>query len=521
MLRRAQPWLPALLATALAVLYLVWNPLAPDLAAQVFRTDLFEHDGFTLWNGQWFGGHYTPGYSVVFPPLAALLGSRLVACVAAVASAALFDRIARRRWGEAAWLGSVWFAAATASNLLIGRLTFVAGVAVGLGAVLAAQRDRRAAALGLAALCTLTSPVAGLFLALAGVADAIAGRRREGVELAAAALVPLALLGLAFPDTGRQTFEAGTFWPLLAFSAVALVLLPRRERALRAGVALYGIAALAAFFLDTPVGSNIERLGMTFGPPLLACALWPRRRWALLALAPLLLLWQWKPTYNDLVKTGDRSVHASYYAPLVAFLAAHRDPPGRVEIVPTRTHWEVVHVSERFPIARGWERQLDTRYGELFYAGPLNAATYRAWLDRLGVRYVALPDAPRDFAARKEGALVARGLPYLREVWRSAHWRVFAVAPAAPLSTGAVSVTRLGRQSVEPRRAATPSCGCATRRTGRSSRDRAAWTAALTAWCACASGGRARCGWRSASRRGAWSLAARAARNSQTPGRGR
>ena len=36
-LRRAQPWLPALLAAALAVLYLVWDPLAPDLAAQVYR----------------------------------------------------------------------------------------------------------------------------------------------------------------------------------------------------------------------------------------------------------------------------------------------------------------------------------------------------------------------------------------------------------------------------------------------------------------------------------------------------
>src|SRR6266516_3294458 len=73
-LRRAQPWLPALLAAALAVLYLVWDPLAPDLAAQVFRTDLFAHDGFGLWNGQWFGGHHTLGYSVLFPPLGAALG---------------------------------------------------------------------------------------------------------------------------------------------------------------------------------------------------------------------------------------------------------------------------------------------------------------------------------------------------------------------------------------------------------------------------------------------------------------
>ena len=124
MLRRAHPWLPALLAAALAVLYLVWDPLAPDLAAQVFRTDLFAHDGFALWNGQWFGGHHTLGYSVLFPPLAAALGPELVGGLAVVASAVLFDRVARRHWGQDAWLGSLWFAASTATNLLIGRLTF-------------------------------------------------------------------------------------------------------------------------------------------------------------------------------------------------------------------------------------------------------------------------------------------------------------------------------------------------------------------------------------------------------------
>ena len=451
-LRRAQPWLPALLAAALAVLYLVWNPLAPDLAAQVFRTDLFGRDGFALWNGQWFGGHHTLGYSVLFPPLAAALGPRLVGCLAAVASAILFDRIARRHWGQDAWLGSLWFAASTATNLLIGRLTFTLGVAVGLAAVLALQRDRRALAVGLAALCSLSSPVAGLFLGLAGVSlAALPDRRRDGLELAVSAVAPAAVLSLAFPDTGHQTFDAITLWPILVYSAALVVLAPRSERALRVGAVLYAVAAVASFVVDTPMGSNIARLGTTFGPAVLACVLWPHRRWLLLALAPLLLFWQWKPTYNDLVKARDASAHASFYAPLVGFLSTHRDPPGRVEIVPTRTHWEVVHVSERFPIARGWERQLDTRFGPLFYDGALNAGTYRRWLDELGVRYVALSDGPHDFAARKEAKLVARGLPYLREVWRRGHWRVYAVAAPAALATGPLSVTRLGKQSVQLR----------------------------------------------------------------------
>src|SRR3979490_1976834 len=246
-LRRAQPWLPALLAAALAVVYLVWDPLAPDLAAQVFRTDLFAHDGFALWNGQWFGGHHTLGYSVLFPPLAAALGPELVGGLAAVASTVLFDRIARAHWGEDAWLGSLWFAASTATNLLIGRLTFTLGVAVGLAALLALQRDRRALALGLAALCSLSSPVAGLFLGLAGVSQALAARRRDGLGLAGAAVAPAAVLSLAFPDTGHQTFDAITFWPILLYAGLLVALAPRSERALRVGAVLYAVAAVASF----------------------------------------------------------------------------------------------------------------------------------------------------------------------------------------------------------------------------------------------------------------------------------
>jgi hypothetical protein len=450
-LRRAQPWLPALLAAALGVLYLLWDPLAPDLAAQVFRTDLFAHDGFVLWNGQWFGGHHTLGYSVLFPPLAAAFGPELVGAVAAVAAAVLFDRIVRYRWGDDAWLGSLWFAASTATNLVIGRLTFTLGVAVGLAAVLALQRDRRALALGLAALCSLSSPVAGLFLGLVGASLALAGRPRDGLELAVAAVAPAAVLSLAFPDTGHQTFDFMTLWPVLVFSAAVVALAPHSERALRTGAGLYAVAAVASFVVDTPMGSNVARLGTTFGPAVLACVLWPHRRWLLLALTPLLLFWQWKPTYNDLVKARDPSAQASFYTPLVGFLATHPDPPGRVEVVPTRAHWEVVHVSERFPIARGWERQLDTRFGNLFYDGPLNAATYRRWLDSLGVRYVALPDGPKDFAARKEAKLVSRGLPYLRRVWRSRHWRVYALTAPASLATGGLTVTHLGKQSVQLR----------------------------------------------------------------------
>ena len=63
-------WLPAVaLSSALAAAMLAWNPQVGDLAAQVFRTELFQDGGLGIWNGSWYGGHYTLTYSVLFPPL--------------------------------------------------------------------------------------------------------------------------------------------------------------------------------------------------------------------------------------------------------------------------------------------------------------------------------------------------------------------------------------------------------------------------------------------------------------------
>jgi hypothetical protein len=437
-LRRRGPLEALLVAAALAVAYLVLHPFSADLAAQVYRTELFQRVGFTLWNGQWFAGHHAPGYSVLFPPLAAAIGPRVVGALAAVASALLFERLARPHFGSRARLGALWFGAASATNLFTGRLTFALGVAIGLGALLAAQRGRARLGAALAVLCPLGSPVAGLFLALAALAWFWADRRRAALALALAALATAAVLVAAFPEGGTEPFAVSAFWPTLAFAAAVLILVPARERWLRHGALLYAAASVVAFSLSTPMGSNVVRLGTLFGGPLLALALWRRRGWALAALALPLLYWQWMPPVRDVAAaSGDPAVHAAYYAPLNRFLAAAH-PTGRVEIPPTRNHWETAYVSPHFALARGWERQLDIKYNPLFYAPRLAPQRYRAWLRANGVQYVALPDARLDYAAHTEAALVRAGLPYLRPVWRGGHWQVFRVRGAAPLvSAGA------------------------------------------------------------------------------------
>ena len=111
-LRRIDPWhvAPVVAAIVFAIVYLIWEPRTVDLAAHTFRADLFGEEGFTIWNGQWYGGHHTPAYSIISPPLAWLLGPPVALALAAVASAALFPPLARGAFGDkqARW-GSLWF----------------------------------------------------------------------------------------------------------------------------------------------------------------------------------------------------------------------------------------------------------------------------------------------------------------------------------------------------------------------------------------------------------------------------
>jgi hypothetical protein len=432
------------LAALLAVAYLLVAPLSPDLAAQEYRGDL----GLVLWDGGWYGGHHMPGYSVVFPPLASVLGPPLVGALGAVATAWLFERLVRGTDG--ARVASLWLAAATITNLIAGRSTFALGVAAGLAAVLVAARGRWGWASALAALSALTSPVAGAFVALAAAAWWVERPRWWPVAVAACALVPTVVLGIAFPEGGSFPFAASSFWPAFAAALVVMVVVPREARTVRIGAALYALAMVASFAFATPMGGNVVRLGALFAGPALAALLWRHNRRALALLAVPLLYWQWVAPVADWARArGDASVHERYYEPLLGFLGTRGGGPFRIEIPFTDNHWESRWVAPHVPLARGWERQVDRQRNALFYDGrPFTAGRYRRWLDDNAVRFVALADAPVDYSAAREAQLVRDGLPYLREVWHDAHWRVFAVAGARPLARGAARATSVRGESV-------------------------------------------------------------------------
>ncbi|MDO8211578.1 hypothetical protein [Conexibacter sp. CPCC 206217] len=490
---------PALVAALLAAIYLIVSPPSIDLAATEYRTWLFGQEGLSLWDLQWYAGHHMPGYSVLLPPLGWLLGARLLGAICIVAASALFTRLAWDRFGERAWVGALWFGAGSITLLMSGRITFALGLVPALGALVALERATTAGrlarrtkplvalALVLGVITALASPVAAVFLALAGAAYALGEplarrvsdrptaaapdahaerraaarprlrtlstpRRLAGCSLAAAALLPVAAFAIAFPEGGTEPFVLSAFWPTLAVAAAALVLFPREQRTLRIAVVLYALGCTAAYLIDTPVGGNAARLGALCAGPLFALVLWRKRPLALALLVLPLLYWQWTSAVHDVrITHGDPSVQQAYYAPLLAFLDG-ADPDGssgRVEIPFTKLHWESRWVAPHHTIARGWERQLDHKVNPVFYEGTLTPARYRGWLLRSGVRWVALPDATPDYSARTEARIVAAGQPYLREVERTAHWRIYEVEGATGLASGPARVLHTSPDSVE------------------------------------------------------------------------
>jgi MFS family permease len=365
----------------------------------------------------------------------------------------LFEPIARRHFGPTSWLGAALFGAATATNLFTGRLAFAFGALPAMGAVFALDRDRPWIASSLALLAALSSPVAALFVALAAAAHALgtfARTRRPrpafaGTAVALAALVPVAVVAVAFPEGGAEPFAFSALWPVPLLAAGVLLALPRRDAILRAGVIVYALVTIASYAVASPLGSNAARLATLLGAPVAALLLWPRKRWLLAVVALPLLYLEWQAPVRDLViASGEPSASTSYYRPLLRFLERQSAAPFRVEIPFTRLHWEAYAVASRFPSPRGWERQLDIKDNAIFYSGPLTAATYEAWLHRNAVRYVAAPDAPLDYSAVREMRLISAGLPYLRLVERTAHWKVYAVTDATPIAQGAATLRGMG-----------------------------------------------------------------------------
>ena len=421
----AGPSLLALLACAVCFLA-GWR--GDDWAAQVYRADEVARWGFILWDPGWYGGVYPLNYSLAYPLMAAYLGLWLVAAASAVGATYCFDRLVTREIGRRP-AGSWYFALSTVVEVAIGQLPTLTAEAMALGSVLCLAGYQRAsspevtggsaplagnparwcppwarlsAGLVLGIMAALTSPVVGAFLALTlfawGVAEVgRSSRRTVGVFLLASLLTiaSTAALPLVFPGAGYFPFGLVDFLVVLAICALLASPLLQASRPVRVGALIYGAVSIVLFIFPTQMGDNDIRFAAYIGVPLVVCYLprlvkslevlqvrgQPRRPHTrpigrtnavilASALTAGLVFWHWSPVAEALGGPANGpSSTPGFYKPLIseiALLSSGR--PVRVEVPPTDHHWESAYVAPVFPLARGWERQIDIAYNPLFYA---------------------------------------------------------------------------------------------------------------------------------------------------------
>ncbi|MDQ6784797.1 MAG: hypothetical protein M3063_15460 [Actinomycetota bacterium] len=456
-----------LLAGALVASGILIGWRGSDLPAQIYRVEAIRQHGLALWDSQWFAGHWMLGYSVLYPALTAVTGLAVMSVLSAMAAAVAFDRLFLGHFGRAAARpASIAFAVSLTVETAIGQLPFLAGEAAGLWCCLALARHRPwLAALG-ALFAGLLSPLAGAFVALAVLAWLLAtwwpqasarssrdrmadGLHRPGVGgalgVVAAIGALLGLVGLLFPGQGPMPYPLPDCAWELSIAAALWLITPVTERALRFGLVLFGLAAVASVSVPSALGGNIGRMEDCLALPLAVVLLWPRRRLLLALLAVPLVLSQWGPAWGAMTSArGHPWMIQSYYQPLIRWLHHAGGPTGRVEVVPTADHWESAYVAPSVALARGWERQLDVADNPLFYdRDELNNGSYLAWLLDNGVRYVALPSAPLDYAGVAEGQLVAAGVPGLHQVRRTPHWTVYQVDGATGIVSGPGNLSKI------------------------------------------------------------------------------
>jgi len=418
------------IAVAFGVAYLLAPPMGRDFSAQLAHAELAGSHWPELLDLRWYGGFNPLGYSVVSPPVMALLGVPLTTALAYVATVVLFAAVLKNAGVVRPVAGAIIGAVSLTGNLVVTRTTFALGLALGLGALLALMSGRLRVSSGLAVLAPLASPVAGLFLGVAGGALFLSGRRRAGVTLAVSAMVPTIAVGVAFGNGGYQTFGAKqALISLLVCLGVAG--LCWRSPVVRWGGLLSAVLVAAAYLLPTPVGTTATRLPELFAAPIVVAVATVPLVAIIAATASAVLLLP-PVSITELRERGDPALSAEFYTPLLHQLAARR-VAGPIEVVPTRRRGEAAFVAPVVPIAKGWSRQADTGRNAIFYNQTVNADTYRRWLDDNAISYVAISQGPYDWSAPDEVTLVRDGLPYLQKVWSNQNWSLYAVANPRPV----------------------------------------------------------------------------------------
>ncbi|WP_028808345.1 hypothetical protein [Streptomyces canus] len=455
---------PVLSMTALSgVLHIVWfftfANSGGDLAAQDAWAEFVGRHPDSAYNLAWYGGMHPVSYSIVSPYLMSVLGVRTTMMLAGTVSAGLLTLVLiRSRSVKNPLWASLAGVYAFLCNAASGRVTFGLGTVFALGAVAVVfcwphrwrykRWAKAACAAPLAALATMASPVAGLFVGLVAVALFLQKRRPGAWALGLAPTAVVALSAWLFPFAGTQPMKIASVLLPLAYGVLVFLLVPREWTTVRITAGVYSLSVVLVWLVSSQIGSNISRLSMLFAGVALAAALpftVPRsRKWyaTVIAFAGF-TTWIGFKSVDDVVHTTPTASWARELAPLVNELQEVGAEKGRVEVVPAASHREASALAPYVNLARGWNRQADMERNPLFYDDTLNSANYHEWLQRWAVHFVVVPkDEPDGDGGERERELVQRGMPYLKQIWGDANWQLFRVTDPAPLASPNTVVDR-------------------------------------------------------------------------------
>ncbi|MEV0113311.1 glycosyltransferase family 87 protein [Streptomyces sp. NPDC050844] len=455
---------PVTIATvSAAVLHLVWFFTTAngggDLAAQDAWAEFAGRHPDSAYNLAWYGGMHPVSYSVISPYLMSVLGVRTTMMVAGTLSAALLTMILIR---SRAVKQPLWPALAGVfalfCNAVSGRVTYGLGQMFALMAVAAVfcwphrwRYKRWAKALvaaPFAALATMGSPVAGLFVGLVAVALFLSKRYPGAYALG---LAPAAVVGVSawlFPFSGTQPMSFGSASLPLLYAGFVFYAVPKQWKTVRITTAVYAAFVLGVWLVSSQIGSNITRLAMSFAGVVLLAALpyaVPKsRQWYVTVVAIVGFIgWVGFKAGDDVVHTTPAATWSRELAPIVNELQEVGAEKGRVEVVPARSHREASALSPYVNLARGWNRQADMERNPLFYDDTLNSANYHEWLQRWSVHFVVVPNGePDGDGGKREAALIEKGLPYLKQVWVDSNWQLYEVINPNPLADPPAVVER-------------------------------------------------------------------------------
>lgn len=460
---------PLLAVAAVLPLYWGWGAFLAtdggDLAAQYAWAGFVGRHPDTPYGLFWFGGVHTVNYSVISPHLMAWFGVRAVSVVSGISATWLLAVLLRRTvarlslWPALVGALGLWY------NVVLGRTTFALGLAFALAALVAlAGRAPRPARLAVAVFgslfATMGSPVAGLFLLVAGAGYLVA---RQYGKCLALTLPPVAVVGLTtllFPFQGEQPMAAGRMILPVLLSVAVVWASPRTWPVVRAGAALYAAGVVLTWLVPSPIGNNVERLALLFAPAVLLAAALHRRsaaprdgvrrnRMRAMALVTALSVSYLCVTSLMHLRGPDPLpgwvTHTDGVLAALSRLGANR---GRVELPTDQDHRGATLLGPHVELMRGWNQQLDVERGRLFYEGELDGPTYHAWLRHWAVGYVVLHDGTPDRSAVRETALIKEGQDWLPLVWQDRYWKIYRVRDTLPLVSAPAELEHAGEADV-------------------------------------------------------------------------